>query len=545
VDPPAALEKDPDYAKLGQPLQTEAWRADKAPLLAVGPIAMSYARPREALYGDIGPDGAPIASASLLAKRRELEADLPNTWWDPPINKGELQARIANLVRWSLYDGTAEVPKLAELGTDLESVPPRRAALCELSDRARAPLVLHVDLVENRISWVRRDGLIWWLDFGLLWGGGIVPMVLVPDEVYEASVTARVTVVHARSGEVIFQQLCTGSYSQSLNNPQRGWSLSALLGLHDFFLSPGDGDYGKAYEALRPFAFKALEASIVAALRQSLPEQVDRHRTIIREGTEASSRVYAIVVGHCGPGAVKPRPPLRYAEKDAESVAEVLRRAAARPDHVQLLTGDHATKKQILEKLADFAPQLLKLDRLVFYFSGYGRTDGNGTPTLVLDDGDLSVDELSRAFTKELVEKGRNRPAVVFLLDTSFGTESRGRNYRGQDDTQARAPEASTFLDALGNKDLGWCVIAAAEPREAAFEIDARTKAAEHGYFTQRLISGLEGDADTTQDGAVTTEELITYLRERVPEDARPAVDAEQVPIRRGTQTALVLTRVR
>ncbi len=43
----------------------------------------------------------------------------------------------------------------------------------------------------------------------------------------------------------------------------------------------------------------------------------------------------------------------------------------------------------------------------------------------------------------------------------------------------------------------------------------------------------------------MTTEELITYLRERVPEDARPAVEAEQVPIRRGTQTALVLARVR
>ena len=129
--------------------------------------------------------------------------------------------------------------------------------------------------------------------------------------------------------------------------------------------------------------------------------------------------------------------------------------------------------------------------------------------------------------------RGRRWPCSI------AGATPEGRNYRRKTKKQGSAPAASSYLEALGNRDYKWSVLAAAGPAEAALEMQIQ----KNGYFTYNLLSALRGDADANRDG-VTSAELRDYLRERVPEQVRPAELAEQTPEFRGSEAPVVLVPV-
>lgn len=551
VAPPLGVREDPELEHLGG-LLLSSGRSVRVPALAVGPVTRSYVDPREAVYGPeqgalAGPLDRKRPEDGASAPREEEDAESQHAWTKPPLEAARLQQRIADLLSWSLCEGkplpTIDAGSLASIGSS------SRPRLCAAADKKRAQLLVQVDVTENRVSWVSRE-LWWWLDLLLLWGGGVLPVVLVPDEVYEARITARLTIVHARTGVVVVQREYTGAERRTLNSPQRGLSISGLFGLHPFSLSPDEDGYGKAYEALGHHALKALEREIASGLRRSLPEAFERPevRKLLRDGTEATARTYAIVVGHDGPRVVEPRPPLRFARNDAETVAAWLIESgtAQSRDHLHVLVDEDATPDRICESVKDLAPQLLGLDRLLFYCAGYGRTDAAGRPVLVLGGGkgELPLATLARELEKALITEGQN-PRVVFLLDCSFGPQTgRGRTYRSENEQGGPPPpQPITYLDVLGNKAYGWCVIAAAGPAETAYEIvDAQTESARHGFFTACLVDALRGRADVApRDGVVKTDELIAYLAERVPEAVKAVEGVEQNPERRGAEDPIVL----
>jgi uncharacterized caspase-like protein len=69
-------------------------------------------------------------------------------------------------------------------------------------------------------------------------------------------------------------------------------------------------------------------------------------------------------------------------------------------------------------------------------------------------------------------------------------------------------------------------VIAAA----GANELSAEDEELGHGVFTQVLLNGLRGNADTNKSGDVTLGELSAFLKAKVPARARE-VDGKQTPV--------------
>ncbi len=513
VAPPVELEQDP--AVVATPGDARPPYAGLR--LAVAPVAASYLR-----------SSGPAAEGTY-------------GWEKPPLDADALQDHFARLIRHSLGAGTA----VAGLGRG--SIAPvssgsLEAATCDAADQMNASLVVHLDVLENRVAWKSRRLALWVPGLVLLWGGGILPVVFFPDEEYEAHVKVRLTVVHSRTRERLFQGEYAGTVEMPLNTFQRGLSISGLIGLHPYFLSAEGGDYEAAHEALFPHALRDLDQKLARALPKALGEAlaVPENVKLVHEGTAKTARTYAVVVGHNGPKTTRPRPPLRFAGNDAEVVADTLLRTGvvATKDELRVLSDDgavRATRADVLAAIDELVGRMLGLDRLVFYYSGYGRTTQAGEPVLVLggEDDALSVTELAERASRSVLA-GR-KPRVVFLLDTSFGAEAAGRNYRATDE-QASTASPATYLEPLANRSLGWTVIAAAGPQEAAFEIDARSPASRHGFFTQRLLAAL-----TERPDALTTDDLARYLTELVPEDVRAAQQAEQTPEKRGIDEPVLL----
>lgn len=544
VAPPVPLEQDPEVAALAAAPPGDP-RSGALPgvRLALGPVSESYR-----VKGII-----PFAGTAAVASGSGVrEGEAVYAWATPPGDPDELQRHFARLLGLALRRAPGDLPTIGRgsvpapaPGEDPDAA--RRAvegAECDAADQLHAPLLVHVDVLENRVRWVRREALLWVADLVLLWGGGVVPVLFVPDEAYEATVRVRVTVVHARTRERVFVGEYAGTASRDLNTFQRGVTISGLVGLHPWFLDPERGDYQDAQEALFPHALRDLDTRIARALPRALEEALDvpEVRTLVRDGTPATARTYAVVVGHNGPRATRPRPPLRFAENDAREVAEALVRSGVvgSREHLRVLTDEHATRAEILAAVRELVPWALGLDRVVVSYAGYGRTNEAGEPVLVLGGGDeaLPVADLARCVGEAAV--AAQRPRVVFLLDTSFGREPAGRSYRSADDPGGPEPAAATYLEPLANRALGWSVIVAAGPSESSYEIDARTPGSRHGFFTHRLLAALGGGAE--RDGVLATDALASYLAELVPEDVRPALQAEQNPERRGLEEPTILS---
>jgi uncharacterized caspase-like protein len=100
-----------------------------------------------------------------------------------------------------------------------------------------------------------------------------------------------------------------------------------------------------------------------------------------------------------------------------------------------------------------------------------------------------------------------------------------------------RAGISDGFLDRItGGK--GKIILTAS----GANEVSAENDELQHGVFTYFLIKGLQGLADTDNDGMITVDEVYTYVSKQVPQ----ATHQEQHPVKKGiVEGPLVLSIVR
>ncbi len=252
-------------------------------------------------------------------------------------------------------------------------------------------------------------------------------------------------------------------------------------------------------------------------LREELPPRLAEPRVLdlLERGDPARARTAALVIGADGPprlAADRPAP-LAAAEADARAVAAALReRGLGR--HVRLLLGEEATPTAIRAALRELGRPLLASDRLLVYYAGFGRTDLEGAPALVLDGEPLPLSELARA----VAEAAPAEASVTFVLDASFGGRG-GRTYPGG------IPPEKELLAPLWEGHPSWVVLAASAAPQPALEHE------EHGLLTTALLDWPA--ADRSRDGEVTALELAWHLRGRVKELAK-GVRAQQTVTLRG-----------
>ena len=490
----------PPETRSGEPREpSAALERPEAPLeqrLALGPVDLAYAGRRGApLYPpaaaptpllrratEVSVRELPSGGAQELTKQVEeggevslsvqvLDPREDERSYSPPLDPGELQARLGRFLARRLY-GRSELPLL-----QLEGLEPaeRRAELCEAADAEACALAAYVEVLEHRVARVEAA-----------------------RETWELSVGVRVTLLHARSGSLLLRRRYRDRELRELVNGRE-----------------------RAYEVLREQAFGRLEAELARDLRDALGEGGEGNEALLRVlrwGTPNTARTFALVLGTNHGEDAEEAAPLRFAEEDARAVGAALVEGGRVPFErgLRLRVGREATLGELRACVAELGRLVLGHDGLLVYFAGYGRRDLDAGGGLLLRDGWLPLSELAELCREALHPSAR----VVFVLDCSFAG-SGGRSYSAG----ASGGPAGGELEQLLPSDRDWVVWAAAGPGEVALELDGLRPEEEHGLFSYYLLSHLPR-------GGAGKEEGFTQLREEVASAARSLFRRRQVPAR-------------
>jgi hypothetical protein len=198
--------------------------------------------------------------------------------------------------------------------------------------------------------------------------------------------------------------------------------------------------------------------------------------------------------------------PLRYAERDADRMAEVLRELGGFGDVWTL----HQPSARSLEGALDRAERLAgsdpQLQILVFYS---GHADGQG---VLLGGERVGYQGLRDRLT-------RSRAAVRVLLLDACNSGAAVRTKGGR-------PSAGFALEGAQVPVAGAAILTASTASELAQE----SSDIEGSYFTHHLLSGLRGAADRDDDGQVTLGEAYQYAASRTIAATVPSAHGPQHP---------------
>lgn len=200
-------------------------------------------------------------------------------------------------------------------------------------------------------------------------------------------------------------------------------------------------------------------------------------------------RRFAVIVSanDGGPGRI----PLRFAESDASSVADVLRRLGGlRDDDLILLTGARrASLQSAFERMRAAIARAAGSGRreLIVYYAGHSDEEG-----LLLGGERVSYPELRQWLD------GVGAEVRIAILDScASGALIRLRG-------GALRP---SFLQDAATNARGHAFLTSSSADESAQESDRLGSA----FFTHYLLSGLRGAADTSRDGLVTLAEAYQF----------------------------------
>lgn len=218
-----------------------------------------------------------------------------------------------------------------------------------------------------------------------------------------------------------------------------------------------------------------------------------------------SSKNVAIVIGIDNYANSKIRD-LQYADNDAMAIKDFLKQHTNFEIYAELIN-EKATKDNILGVL-DNLKRDDSIRRVVFYFSGHGRTEKSGTGGENLGYF-LPVDSDPNRLLTTAIPMSQVRdwaqalPAkhVLFIFDACFSGIVGGSARTDKDYN----------LDFLA-ENVGRHVITAGTKDDEALEYNSLG----HGALTYYLLEGLQGRADVDDDDVLTLNELAVYLKRHV-----------------------------
>lgn len=222
-------------------------------------------------------------------------------------------------------------------------------------------------------------------------------------------------------------------------------------------------------------------------------------------------RSYALVVGISHYENLPTQAQLKFPEDDANDIYTALispEGGQFPAENVHRLIGSQATLANIRHELEDWLPSVSKDDdRVLIYFAGHGFVwQGHGylAPYDVdpahIDSSAYPMDTLSEVFGAKIHAKWR-----VLLTDACHSGAI----------LPAADPQAVN--DSLKNLNPSVFSLTASRDRERSFE--SPRWGGGHGVFTYYVIKGMQGEADTSGDGAVTADELAEYVHVNVRTD--------------------------
>ncbi len=270
----------------------------------------------------------------------------------------------------------------------------------------------------------------------------------------------------------------------------------------------------------------ALATSLIAPLGAQQSAQERDLKTVLETGEVVSKTVtiprsYALVVGIGPYGNLPETSWLNYAERDADAIYRILISQEGgnfRAENVHRLIGERATLANLTRELEEWLPSVSKEgDRVLIYFAGHGFVyDARA----YLAPYDFHPDDIaSTGYPMDRL--GEVIGSKIQASDKILLTDS---CHSGAITPTAAGENNQAINRSLLDLSSSMFLLSASRDRESSYE--GPDWGGGHGVFTYFVVQGLGGQADTSEDGVVTADELAEYVRTEV----RRATKAKQTP---------------
>lgn len=203
--------------------------------------------------------------------------------------------------------------------------------------------------------------------------------------------------------------------------------------------------------------------------------------------------IYVVSVGICDYKYIKD---LKKTETDANSMANLYR---TRTKNVKVLLGAQATHDNILSTLKSYFSAATDDDIVVFFFSGHGGKGG-----LCAYDTRSTNTMVTYAEVQQAIRSCKANNKQLFI-DACYSGGLRDNTKSATSHTRKESPLSNTE---------GVMLFLSSRTGETSQE----NSWSDNGFFTQYLVKGMKGAADTNKDRIVTAKEIFTYVSKKVSE---------------------------
>ncbi|HEX6376554.1 MAG TPA: caspase family protein [Allosphingosinicella sp.] len=199
-------------------------------------------------------------------------------------------------------------------------------------------------------------------------------------------------------------------------------------------------------------------------------------------------------------------PPLRFPVRDATRLREVLLDPELCFFDEAVLIAD-GTASEAVRALEGCARASEADDLLLFYYSGHGQLDRDGTLALAMPDSEIDYLSTTSLISEELKRLFRMSRAAqkIMILDCCYSGAASDAQFKGS---------LNETIKALGHQIAGSFLLTASQRFEPAFE----SAKAEGGALTSCFVEGIKtGAAAPAEAEAITLTQLASYVRRTVP----------------------------
>jgi len=215
-------------------------------------------------------------------------------------------------------------------------------------------------------------------------------------------------------------------------------------------------------------------------------------------------------------------PKLDFAHKDAQDFTNAL---VAQKDkglykgvETKLLLNPN--RKEVMSGLSWIETQSTQHDVAFVFISGHGKNDSNQRYFYLPKDAD--IDELKgTGVTFEEIRSTLKATSgkVLFFVDTCHSGNVLGDLFK----SKGSAPDIEKLANELASAENGIIVYASSKGTQDALESPDWN----NGAFTKSIVEGLNGKADLNKDDKITSNELDSYLSDRV----KALTNGKQTPV--------------
>ena len=234
-----------------------------------------------------------------------------------------------------------------------------------------------------------------------------------------------------------------------------------------------------------------------------------------RTPSDTGSRI-AIVIG-CSVYSSEGLSNLRFAEKDADAIAERLRNPEIGGYSDIYSFNSNSSLRDIEVTIDKVLTATRNNDKLVIYFSGHGiKHPDTGQLFLAVNETDKQAPRhtaiRANGLLEQLEEARASRKCVILDCCYSGAFGRKGVDVEMLDYDKDLEP----------HEGKGVVVLSSSKEYEESLESERHG----HSLFTHFLLEGMDGAADKNEDGVITPSELYNYAYQRVRDEA----DGEMSP---------------